>query len=120
MSDLVGNPEDRFAQNEAQLIHVLFFCCPINFAWLDEARLKFTLNLQILSGLVEGINNCLFVWVEALRPSQLFSHVETFSWVEPVLRNEDEVSCSWTPHRAPNEIQTSDLAIKCPALYQMS
>ena len=37
---------------------------------------------------------CLFVWVEALRPSQqFFSHVGTFFWVEPVLNSEDEVSC---------------------------
>ena len=35
----------------------------------------------------------LFVWVKALRLSQqFFSHVETFSWVEPVLSNEDDVS----------------------------
>ena len=34
-----------------------------------------------------------FDWVKALRPSQqFFSHVGTFSWVEPVLSNEDEVS----------------------------
>ena len=32
------------------------------------------------------MNDCLFVWVEALRPShQFFSHVRAFSWVEPVL-----------------------------------
>ena len=36
----------------------------------------------------------------------------TFSWVEPVQSNEDEVSCSRTPHRAPGEIRTRDLAIK--------
>ena len=41
---------------------------------------------------------CLFVWVEALRPSeQFFSYVGTVSWVEPELSNEDEVSCSRTP-----------------------
>ena len=41
------------------------------------------------------INRFLFVWVEALRPSQqFFSHVGTFTWVEPVLSNEDEVSCT--------------------------
>ena len=35
-----------------------------------------------------------FVWVESLRPiQQYFSHVGTFSWVEPVLSNEDEVAC---------------------------
>ena len=43
----------------------------------------------------------LFVWVEALHPSQqFFSHVRTFSRVEPVLNNEDEVSCLGTQHRA--------------------
>ena len=36
---------------------------------------------------------CLFVWVEALRPSrQFFKHVGTFSWVEPILSNSEEVS----------------------------
>ena len=54
------------------------------------------------------------VWVEALCPSQqLFSHVMTFSWVEPVLSNDNEVSCSRTQHRAPGEIRTLDLAINC-------
>ena len=43
--------------------------------------------------------NVLFVWVEVLRHSQLFfSHVGTFSWVEPVLSNEDIVSCSGQGH----------------------
>ena len=63
----------------------------------------------------------LFVWVEVLRPSQLFfSNVGTFSWVEPVLSNEDEVSCSRTHHRTTGGIRTFDLAIKGPALYQLS
>ena len=31
------------------------------------------------------------------------SYVGTFSWVEPVLSNRDEVSCSMTQHRAPDE-----------------
>ena len=39
--------------------------------------------------------NIFLVWVETLHPSQqFFSHVGTFSWVEPVLSN--EVSCSRT------------------------
>ena len=60
--------------------------------------------------------NYLFVWFKALRPSQpFFSHVGTFSWVEPVLSNEDEVSCSRTQHLAPGEIRTHDLVIKSPA-----
>ena len=43
----------------------------------------------------------LFVWVEALRPSQqFFSHVRTFSSVELVLSNEDDVSCLRTQHRS--------------------
>ena len=45
------------------------------------------------------------VKVEALQPSQqFFSHVRTLSWVEPVLSNEDEVSCLRTQHHAPGEI----------------
>ena len=41
-----------------------------------------------------------FVWIEALCPSQqFFSHVWTFSWVEPVPSNEEKVSCSRTQHR---------------------
>ena len=61
----------------------------------------------------------LFSWVEALRPrQQIFSNVGTFSLVEPVLSNEDEVSCSRTQHSAPGESQTLDLAIKSPALYR--
>ena len=47
-----------------------------------------------------------FVWVDALHPSQqFFSHFGMFSWVEPVLSNENEVSCSRTQHHAPGEIQ---------------
>ena len=49
-----------------------------------------------------------------------FSHVGTFSWVEPELSNEDEVSCSRTQHRAPDETQTHNIAIKSSALYQLS
>ena len=70
---------------------------------------------------VNAIICCFFFLVEALHISQhFFSHVGTFSWVEPVLSNEDEVSCSMTQHRAPGEIRTRDLAIKSPALYQLS
>ena len=58
----------------------------------------------------------LFVWVEALRPSQqFFSHVGTFSLVEPTPSNEDEVSCSRTLHRSSGEILTHNLVIMCPA-----
>ena len=60
-------------------------------------------------------------WFEALRRSQQsFSHFGTFSWVEPVLSNEDKVSCSRTQHRASGEIRTHDLVIKSAALYQLS
>ena len=53
--------------------------------------------------------NVLCVWVAAVRPSQqFFSHVGTFSLVEPVLSNEDEVSCSRSRHCAPGEIPTHD------------
>ena len=39
-----------------------------------------------ISGKSRQMNDCLFVWVEALRQSQqFFSHVGTFSWIEPVL-----------------------------------
>ena len=51
----------------------------------------------------------IFAWIEALRPSQqFFSHVGRFSWVEPVLSNEEEVSCSRTQHCALGEIQSCD------------
>ena len=64
---------------------------------------------------------CLFVWVKDLCPSQqFFSHIGTFSWIEPVLSNEDEVSCSRTQYYTTGEIQTQDLAIKSLALYQLS
>ena len=43
-----------------------------------------------------------------------------FPQVEPVLSNEDEVSCSRTQNHAPGGIRTHDLAIKSPALYQLS
>ena len=44
----------------------------------------------------------LFVWVEALCPSQqFFSHVGMLTSVELVLSNEDELSCSRTQHHAP-------------------
>ena len=62
---------------------------------------------------------CSFLWVEVLRPSeQFFSHVGTFSWVEPVLSYEDDVSCSRAQHLAPGEIRTRNFAIKSPALYR--
>ena len=47
---------------------------------------------------------------------QFFSHVGTFSWVEPVLSNEDESVCSRTQQRACGEILTSNLAIKSGTL----
>ena len=62
-----------------------------------------------------------FFGVEALRPSQtFFSHARTFSWVEPVLSNEDAGSCSRTQNCAPGEIGNRDLVIKSLALYQLS
>ena len=58
---------------------------------------------------------------EALRPSQqFFSRFGTFSWVEPILSNEDKASCSRTQHRTSGEIRTHDLAIKSAALYQLN
>ena len=50
-------------------------------------------------------------------PVNNFSVVGTFSWVEPVQRNEDELSYSRTQHRIFGEIRTRDLAIKSLALY---
>ena len=96
MSDLVGNPEDRFSRDAAPVMQY--------------------------KGNQEGkISEDLFFGVEALRPSkQFFSHVNTFFCVEPVLSNEDEVSCSRTQHRATGEIQTRDLVLKSLALYQLS
>ena len=35
----------------------------------------------------------------------VMSHVRTFSWVEPVLGNTDELSCSRIQHRVPGEIR---------------
>ena len=48
------------------------------------------------------------------------SYVGTFSWVEPVLSNGEEVSCSKTQHRTPGEIRIRNLTIKSPALDQLS
>ena len=72
-------------------------------------------NLFCLNANTKDIN---IVWIEAFHPSQqFFSHVGMFSWVEPVLSNGDEVSCSRTQHLASGEIRTRDLAIKSAALY---
>ena len=58
----------------------------------------------------------LFVFlVEALPSSQQsVIHARTFSLVEPVLSNEDKVSCSRTQHHASGEIRTHRLVIKSP------
>ena len=57
---------------------------------------------------------------EAFRQrQQFFFHVGTLSWVEPVLSNEDELSCSRTQHPAPGRIRTRDHAIESTALYQL-
>ena len=60
----------------------------------------------------------MFVWVEALHVpvNNFFSCVGKFSWVEPVLSNGYEVSCSRTQNHAPGDIQTRDLAIESPTL----
>ena len=58
----------------------------------------------------------LLVRDEALRLKQhLISHVVTFSLVEPVLSNKDEVTYSKTHILSPDESPTRDLAIKSPA-----
>ena len=83
--------------------------------------LKFTRKFNLISFLIishhvpkrREVRLFLFVWVKALCPSQQFSsNVETFSWVQPVLSNGDEVFCLRTQHRTPGEIGTCDLAIK--------
>ena len=74
---------------------------------------------------------CLYTWVSismffpclfGLRfyiPVNNFSVMSRqFSELNPVLGNEDKVSCSRTQHQAPGKIRTSDLAIKSPALYR--
>ena len=54
----------------------------------------------------------LFVLVDTVCPSQyFFSHVGMFSWVESVLSNKDEVSCSGTQHFILDEIRCHNLAI---------
>ena len=52
--------------------------------------------------------------------NKFFSRVGTFFWVEPVLSNVDEVSCSKTQHCAPGEIRNRNLAIQSPTLYLLS
>ena len=66
-------------------------------------------HIAILKGKIDPKYFCFFVWVETLHPSQqFFSHFGAFSCVEPVLSNEDEVSCSRRQHRTPGEIRTCD------------
>ena len=83
------HPEVKLFQKHKSSVNLVICCCKF-----------FQLNDFVL-----------FVGVEALRPSQqFFSHIGTFSWVEPVLSNEDEVSCSRTQHCAPGEIRSRDLS----------
>ena len=52
---------------------------------------------------MRGESDC-FIWVESSCPSQqFFSHVRMISWVEPVLSNEDKVSCSRSEQCAPGD-----------------
>ena len=61
------------------------------------------------------------VWVEALRPSQQFySNLGIISWVELVISNKDDVSCSRKQHYAPGEVWTLKLAIKSLAPFLLS
>ena len=71
---------------------VLMSCITIGTLRLASLRKRHdTSNDKLV--LTDNTNFCLFVWLEALRPSQqFFSRVGTFSWVEPVLSDEDEVS----------------------------
>ena len=80
-----------------------------------EKNIDFTLAISCVKRERKMLRNglCLFVCLfEALRPSEFFSHFGTASWVLPVLRNGDEMSCSRTQLRAPGEDRTCDLAIK--------
>ena len=108
------------------ILNVSLVVIPVNtvysLQWYITDRSKavlllwFSMLISVLSSLSK-----FFVWVETLSPcQQFFSLVGTFSWFETVLSNEDEVSCSRTQHRIPGEIRTRDLAIKSPALYQLS
>ena len=64
----------------------------------------------------------LFLWVLGKGYVILLWHSLSlpYNYFEPVLSNEDEVSCLGTQHRAPGEIRTRDLAIKRPVLYKLS
>ena len=63
----------------------------------------------------------LFVWAEAFTfQSTMFLSCRDVYLVDKELSNEDEVSCSRKKQRTPGEIRTCDLAIKSPALYQLS
>ena len=87
-----------------------------NPQWRKEALKQ--IYMMMMKCMKLFMNN-VFVWVAALGPSQQFvTHVGMFSWVEPVLSNEDEVSSSRTQHPASGEIQTRDLAFKSLVLYQ--
>lgn len=52
--------------------------------------------------------------------NNFFSHISMFSWVEPVLSYEDEVSVSRTKHGTPGRFRTCDHVIKSLTLYQVS
>ena len=70
MSDLVGNPENRFSQNEAQMVNS------------EDPRFLFFSDLQ-LSGIDTALESCFVCLFQALRPGQqFFSHFETASWVK--------------------------------------
>ena len=62
---------------------------------------SFTVFLTFVAGL--------YVCVDPKR--QFFSHVGTFSWVEPVLSRKIKLSCSRTQHSASGEVRTSDPSI---------
>ena len=64
-----------------------------------------------MSGRVPGMGYIILLWHSLSLP---------YNYFEPVLSNEDKVSCSRTQHNATGEILTLDLAIKSPALYQLS
>ena len=72
----------------------MIFPCPTPIYMKDNLIPKSSPRLQI-----EKV--ALFVWVDAILPSQqFFSRVETLSWVESILSCEDKMSCSKTQHNA--------------------
>ena len=65
-------------------------------------------------------SNVLFELTLHIQVNNFFSHVKMFSWVEPVLSNED-IKClaQGTQHHAKDWIQIDDQIVMNLALYQL-